>query len=143
MRFLRRFLATIALAGVLLCAVCAYGALVRWRQAGRERDLALSWVRLGRSLVAASSQLGLDVSNAPQPWELASAPVDSMVRRRVDTLEASVWKAMERQGRKKGLDSLREALRRSRETAGLALAHCREGTRSAPSRWFLAGYPKR
>jgi len=143
MRLLRRFAAFVALLGAIAAVVCAYGALVRWRQAGRERELALSWVHLGQNLVQASSRLGLDVANAPEPWELSSAPEDSSVRSRVDTLEAKVWKAMERQARKKGLDSLREALRRSREKTGLALAHCREGTKSAPSRWFLAGYPRR
>jgi hypothetical protein len=143
MRLVRRSLAMIVLMGVFAGVFCGYGALVRWRQSGRERELVLSWVRLGQGLVAASSRLGLDAAKAPEPWDLSSAPVDSVVRHRVDTLEAKVWKDLERRGREKGLDSLREALRRSRERAGLALAHCREGTRSAPSRWFLAGYPKR
>jgi hypothetical protein len=143
MRLVRRSLVPIALLGVFVGAACGYGALVRWRQAGRERELVLSWVRLGQGLVAASSRLGLDAAKAPEPWDLSSAPVDSVVRRRVDTLEATVWKDLERRRHEKGLDSLQEALRRSRERAGLALAHCREGTRSAPSKWFLAGYPER
>jgi len=143
MPLVRRSLTTTALVVMCAGAVGAYGTLVRWRQAGRERELARSWVRLGQNLVAASSRLGLDAEKAPEPWDLSSAPVDSVVRRRVDDLEAKVWKDMERRGREKGLDSLREALRRSRERAGLALAHCREGTKSAPSKWFLAGYPER
>ena len=143
MRLVRRSLVPIALLGVFVGAACGYGALVRWRQAGREWELVLSWVRLGQGLVAASSRLGLDAAKAPEPWDLSSAPVDSVVRRRVDTLEATVWKDLERRRHEKGLDSLQEALRRSRERAGLALAHCREGTRSAPSKWFLAGYPER
>jgi len=143
MPLVRRSFTTTALVVVCAGAFCAYGTLVRLRQAGRERELALSWVRLGQNLVAASSHLGLGAEEAPEPWELSSAPVDSVVRRRVDSLEAKVWKEMERKGRDKGLDSLRESLRRSRERAGLALAHCREGTKSAPSRWFLAGFPKR
>jgi hypothetical protein len=119
------------------------GAIARWRQAGRERELVVSWKRLGSALEKASARLGLDASKAPDPWVLASAPSDTLVSAGVDTLEAKVWKELSRRGREQGMDSLREALRRDRERLGLALAHCREGTRSAPSKWFLVGYPER
>lgn len=132
------------LAGIGAIAVCGgLGALARWRQANRERELVVSWKRLGRSLESAASRLGLDASAAPTPWVLASAPTDSVTRAGVDSLEARVWKELAHRGREKGMDSLREDLRREREQVGLAMAHCREGTRSIPAKWFLQGYPER
>lgn len=144
MRGRRRLLATFALLGVGAITVASgLGALARWRQAGRDRELVVSWKRLGQALDRAAGRLGLDASTAPDPWALASAPTDSVARAGVDSLEARVWKELARRGREKGMDSLREDLRRDREKLGLALAHCREGTRSIPAKWFLVGYPER
>ena len=143
MRGKRRLLATAIVVTGAVAVSSGLGAVARWRQAGRERELVVSWKRLGQALERASSRLGLDASVAPDPWVLASAPSDSVIRAAVDSLDAKVWKELARRGGGKGMDSLRQALRRDRERLGLALAHCREGTRSIPSKWFLVGYPER
>ena len=144
MRGRRRLIATFAM--FLACAIailCGLGAIARWRQAGRERELVVSWKRLGMALDRASARLGLDASAAPDPWEIAAAPTDSVIRAGVDSLDAKVWKELARRGKEKGIDSLREDLRRNRERLGLALAHCREGKKAIPAKWFLVGYPQR
>jgi hypothetical protein len=118
-------------------------AISRTRQAHRERELVLAWKTMGWSLNRAASRLGLDCSKCPDAWDLASAPSDTAVQARLDSLEARVWRQMGERKGERGLDSLREGLRRDREHLGLALAHCRQGTRSIPSKWFLAGFPSR
>jgi len=115
----------------------------RLRQAEREKELTVSWEGLGTSLRIAATRLGVDESGSPDAWELSRAPSDPGVQARLDSLEARVWRELGRRGRGSGLDSLREGLRRQREHQGLALAHCRAGTASAPARWVLWGYPRR
>jgi hypothetical protein len=115
----------------------------RFRQAGSELELADSWVHLGRSVHEAADRLDVDAKDLPGAWELSRAADDSLVRMRLDSVDARVWRELARRGGKSGLDSTREALRRDREQVALALAECRVGTRSAPSRWVLLGYPRR
>lgn len=135
---------------VLLVAVTGFGMVVfgmgtlaRSRQATRERQLVVAWKQMGLALVSAADRLGLDARKAPDAWELAAAPSDALVQSRVDSLESRIWKELSERKGGHGIDSLRETLRRDRERLGLALAHCREGTHSIPSRWFLAGFPSR
>ena len=138
----RRTVLAVAATGVGIL-VFGMGTLARSRQATRERQLVVAWKHMGQSLVSAAGRLGLDAHRAPDAWELAVAPSDTQVQARVDSLETRIWKELTERQREPGMDSLREVLRRDRERLGLALAHCREGTRSFPSRWFLAGFPMR
>jgi hypothetical protein len=138
----KRLLGSVA-ALALAAGSCVWSVKTRFRQAEHEKDLTLSWVHLGRTVHDASLRLGVEASDFPEVWELHRAADDPLVRARLDSLDARVWRELARRGREHGLDSLREALRRDREQVALALAHCRSGTRSAPSRWVLMGYPRR
>ena len=138
----RRSVLTVAVASLGIL-VFGMGTLARSRQATRERQLVVAWKTMGLSLISAAGRLGLDAQNAPDAWDLAQAPSDSVVQTRVDSLESHVWKELSDRKGETGIDSLREALRRDRERLGLALAHCREGTHSFPTKFYLRGFPQR
>jgi hypothetical protein len=138
----KRLLASVAVV-VAMAGSAVWSVKTRFRQAEHEKELTVSWVRLGQTIQGAAVRLDVDASDFPGAWEFRRGPDDPVLRARVDSLDARVWRELARRGRQSGLDSLREVLRRDRERLALALAQCREGTRSAPSRWVLLGYPRR
>ena len=138
----KRLLASVA-AAAFLAGSAVWCVRTRFLQAEHEKELTVSWEGLGTSLRMAAARLGVDGSGSPDAWELSLAPSDPVVQVRLDSLEAKVWRELARRGRGAGMDSLREGLRRARERQGLALARCRAGTGSVPSRWVLWGYPRR
>jgi hypothetical protein len=141
----KRFLlpATTFMVG-LVVVLAGWAVLARIRQVHREHELALSWIDVGRKLDQMAQRIGSDRTGFPDAWELTQAADDSLVRLRLDSAEARLWRLiMHSKPPLAAADSLRGVMIRARERQGLALAHCRSSREGWLGEWALTGFPRR